>query len=454
MSLLLTGGRVLRSLDPPRLTTEDLLVADGRLDDARAGSSVEAAAERLDCSGCLVIPGNVCAHTHAYSALARGMPYRLPAATSFLEILQRVWWRLDRALDPEAIRASALVAALDAIRSGTTTLVDHHASPHAIDGSLDIVAEAFEEVGLRGVLCYETSDRDGANRAREGVEENRRFLQRAAEGRWPLARGMVGAHASFTLSDETLADCVAVAREGKTGIHLHVAEDAVDEADAVARCGKRVVQRLHAAGALDERSLLAHAVHVDPAEAELIRAARATVAHNPRSNMNNGVGRTPLAWLAGRLALGTDGISGDMFEESRAAHLRRREDELDADPAHPLALLARGATLAGRAFGEPLLGQLEPGAPADLVVLDYAAPTPLDGDELPAHWIFGLAGANVRDVIIGGQLVLRDRRPTRVDAEAVAAEARRAAQRLWERLDKIGPHGFAPSRLLTTVGGK
>lgn len=454
MSLLLTGGQVVWSLDPPRLAGADLLIADGRISEPTAGGPGAAPVERIDCDGCLVIPGNVCAHTHAYSALARGMPFRLAAPTSFLEILQRVWWRLDRALEPDTIRASALVAALEAVRSGTTTLVDHHASPHAIDGSLDIVAEAFEEVGLRGVLCYETSDRDGATRARDGVEENRRFLQRVAEGRWPLARGMVGAHASFTLSEETLAECVAVARETKTGIHVHVAEDAVDEADAVARFGRRTVQRLHAEGALDERSLLAHAVHVDPAEAELIRATRATVAHNPRSNMNNGVGRAPLAWLAGRLALGTDGISGDMFEESHVAHLRRREDDLEAAPAFPLELLARGAGVAGRAFGEPLLGRLEPGAPADLVVLDYRAPTPVDQDQLASHWLFGLGAAHVRDVVVGGEIVLRERRPTRVDADEIAMEARQAARKLWDRLEGIGPHTFAPSRLLSTVGGE
>ena len=454
MSVLLSGGSIVRSLEPARIDRGDLLVVDGRVADAVPASAAAGDATRIDCSGCLVVPGNVCAHAHAYSALARGMPYRLPAPASFLEILQRIWWRLDRALEPETIRASALVAAHEALLSGTTTLVDHHASPSAIDGSLDIVAEAFEEVGLRGVLCYETSDRDGANRAREGVEENRRFLQRVAEGRWPLARGMVGAHASFTLSDETLAECVAVARQAKVGIHLHVAEDAIDEADAVARSGHRAVQRLHAAGALDERALLAHAVHIDPAEAELIRATRATVAHNPRSNMHNGVGRTPLAWLAGRVALGTDGISGDMFEEARSAYLRRREEDLETDPGIGLALLSRGAALAGRTFGEPQLGRLEAGAPADLVVLDYAAPTPMQPAALAAHWTFGIGALHVRDVMVGGELIVRDHRSTRIDAQEIGLEARRAASRLWERMDRIGPHGFAPSRLLSTVGGE
>ncbi len=454
MTILLTGGTIVRSLDPPRIGRGDLVVREQHLVDL-APAATDGAAEQteLDCRGCLIVPGNVCAHTHAYSALARGMPYRLAPPSSFLEILQRVWWRLDRALEPETIRASALVAAYEALVSGTTTLVDHHASPNAIDGSLDIVAEAFEEVGIRGILCYETSDRDGASGARDGVEENRRFLRRTAEGRWPLARGMVGAHASFTLSDETLAACAALARESGAGLHLHVAEDALDEADAVARSGRRVAHRLHAAGALDERALLAHAVHVDPSEAELIRASRATVAHNPRSNMNNAVGRTPLGWLSGRVALGSDGISGDMFEEGRAAYLRRREDGLDASPALPLELLGRGASVAARAFGEPLLGHLDPGAPADLIVLEYAPPTPLLAENLAGHWAFGLGARQVRHVIVGGELVLRDGRPTRIDPQEIAVEARRAATRLWGRMEAIGPHPFTPSLLLATVGG-
>jgi putative selenium metabolism protein SsnA len=452
MSVLLAGGHVVRSLDPPQVEKADLLVADGRVAEP-APDGGDGGTERLDCSGCLIVPGNVCGHTHAYSALARGMPYRLPAPASFIEILQRVWWRLDRALDPEAIRASALVAAHEALVSGTTTLIDHHASPHAIDGSLDIVAEAFEEVGIRGVLCYETSDRDGTQRAREGVEENRRFLRRVAEGRWPLARGMVGAHASFTLSDETLGECVGLARENGVGIHVHVAEDAADEADALARFGRRAVHRLHGIGAVDDRSLLAHAVHVDPGEAELIRATRATVVHNPRSNMNNGVGRAPLGWFGARVALGTDGISGDMFEEVRAAHFRGREDGLDASAAFPLQALARSAVVGGRAFEEPLLGRLEPGAPADLVVLAYRAPTGIDAATLAGHWTFGIGAANVRDVIVAGEVVVRDRASTRLRAEEIAVEARQASHRLWERLEGIGPHPFTPSRLLATAGG-
>jgi cytosine/adenosine deaminase-related metal-dependent hydrolase len=298
------------------------------------------------------------------------------------------------------------------------------------------------------------TDRDGAEAAVAGIEENGRFLRHVAEGRHPLARGMVGAHASFTLSDETLVACAALAGATNTGLHVHVAEDAVDEADAVARTGRRVVQRLVDARALDELSLVAHAVHLDPAEAELLRGARATVAHNPRSNMNNGVGRTPLSWLGEQVALGTDGIGSDMFEEGRTGYVRRREEELATGPDWTLRRLAVGSWLAGRAFGEPLLGRIVAGAPADLAVLDYAAPTPVDAGTLAGHWIFGLTAAHVRDVIVAGELVVRDRRLTRVDEVELAAHARDETSRLWARLEEVGPHPFTPARLLaTSIGG-
>jgi putative selenium metabolism protein SsnA len=372
------------------------------------------------------------------------MPYRLAPPHSFLEILQRVWWRLDRALDPSTIRASALAGGMEALLAGTTTLIDHHASPAAIDGSLDVVADALAELGIRSVLCYETSDRDGPASAREGLDENARFLASVQSRAHPLARGMVGAHASFTLSDETLAACAGLARDRGVGVHIHVAEDAIDERDAELRAGVRVATRLAAAGVLDRRSLLAHGVHLRADEVEAIKAAGATVVHNARSNMNNAVGRAPLAALGDRVALGTDGIDADMFEEGRVAFLRRREEDRGAGTTWPLDRLAEGARVAAEAFDEPLLGRLEAGAPADLVVLRYPAVTPLDAATLAAHWLFGMRSGAVRDVIVAGQQVVRDSRPVRVDADTLAVEARLGATRLWSRLDAIDSHPFEP----------
>lgn len=409
---------IVRSLDPVRLDRDGLWVADGRV-------SVPGRGRRVDDSGRLVIPGNVCAHTHLYSALARGMPYELEPPRTFLEILQRVWWRLDRALDERSLHASALVGGLEALRAGTTTVVDHNASPNAIDGSLDVIADALEQLGIRSVLCYETSDRDGPERARAGVAENARFLR--AERR--LARGLVGAHAPFTLSGETLAACV----ELDAGLHVHAAEG---------ECDPGAVERLHEAGALDERTLLAHGIHLDDTELELVRASGATVAHNARSNMNNSVGRARVRELGPRVALGTDGIGADMFEESHSAWFRLREDDIGAQAGWLLERLAESARLAGRVFGEPLLGTLEPGAPADLVVLDYEPPTPLTRENLAGHWIFGLGSRHVGDVMVAGEWVVRDGRPARVDERELLVGARRQAERLWRRLDDVGAHPF------------
>ena len=430
MTFTLTGATVVRSLDPVVVGHEPVGIKHGRIsaDAPRSGAT-------HDCSGCVVVPGNVCAHTHLYSALARGMPYALEPPRDFLQVLQRIWWRLDRALDLAGVRASALVGGMDALLAGTTTVIDHHASPNAVDGSLDVIADALEGLGLRSVLCYETSDRDGAAVTQAGLAENRRFLARVEQTRPTLARGLVGAHASFTLSDDTLGACVEAAAEFGVGLHIHAAEDGVDV---------HAVERLEAAGGLDERTLLAHGVHLDEHEASLVARSNAWLAHNARSNMNNSVGRARVTGRDERLALGTDGIGADMFEESHAAYFRLREDDIAAPGAWPLARLADGARLAGEIFGEPLLGTLAPGAPADLVVLDYDAPTPLDAESVAGHWLFGLGSRFVRDVMVAGRWVVLNRTLVHADTSQLAHDARREAGRLWQRLDELPPHSFEP----------
>jgi len=415
-----------------------VVVDEGRI--RSVGASAGDETEILDCSGCVVIPGNVCAHHHLYSALARGMPYRLDPPQNFVQILQRVWWRLDRALDRESVWLSAWSGGADALLAGTTTIVDHHASPNAIEDSLEQVGSALEQVGARSVLCYEVTDRDGPERAAEGLEEHRRYAKTAR----PLSSSMVGAHASFTLSEDTLDGCVRLAEELGTGIHVHVAEDAADERDAMARFGRRVVDRLADAGALTDRSLLAHCVHVDEREASLIHSAGAWVAHNPRSNMNNRVGRAPVAALGNRLALGTDGIDGDLFAESRAGYWRAREADASVGPEWAVARVAASARLAGMATGEPLLGRIEPGAPADLAVLAYDPPTPLASQNLSGHWVFGMSARHVRDVVVGGEVVVRGGRLARTEVPELRARCRELAEQLWRRVDETPAHPFEP----------
>ncbi len=440
-SSALCGATVVVALDPPEVVTADVVLAGDRVVEV---GSAPPGVRRRDCTGTLIVPGNVCAHHHLYSALSRGMPYRLAPPVTFTEILQRVWWRLDRALDEQAIRASALRGGLDALRAGTTTIVDHHASPYAIDGSLDIIAETLDQLGVRSVLCYEVSDRDGLDRAAAGIAENRRFVTRA-DG---LARGMMGAHASFTLCDATLEQLVDAARGDGVGIHIHVAEDAADQDDAHARAVHGVVERLDRAGVLTDRALLAHGVHVAPAEMHAVGDTGATVVCNPRSNMNNAVGHSPFNHLGrgagARVALGTDGIGGDLFAESQVGFFRAREADVATPGDWPLVRLAEGARFAGDMHGEPLLGTVRPGAPADLVVLDYPTPTPVTAENLVGHWVFGLSSAQVRDVLVAGELVVADRRSTRVDEAEVAAEGAAEAERLWARMEEIPAHDFTP----------
>ena len=438
-TLALCGGNIVVALDPPEVVTGDVVLAGDRvlsLGPAPPGVT------RRDCSGALIVPGNVCSHHHLYSALARGMPYHLAPPTNFTEILQRVWWRLDRALDASSVRASALRGGLDALLAGTTTIVDHHASPNLIEGSLDLIADALGELGGRSVLCYEVTDRDGSERALAGVEENERFLRNPR----PLARGMVGAHASFTLTDETLAGCVEAARRAGVGVHIHVAEDDVDEDDCAGRFGVRVVDRLTDAGAVTERALLAHCVHVARAEIDLIDAAGATVVCNPRSNMNNGVGHSPFNHRGNKVALGTDGIGGDVLTESQVGFFRAKEADLLTAPSWPLERLAEGARLVGGVYEEPLLGTLRPGAPADICVLAYGASDEVDGDNLGGHWVFGLSPGMVRDVYVAGELVVTEGKSTRVDEEAIAARETQITEDLARRLDGIPPHEFQPKR--------
>ncbi len=425
MNWSLEGGLL---VDPVRSRVEQrpLAVVAGRLAHTAEG------AQRVDVSGCLILPGNVCAHHHLYSALARGMPGPSDPPRTFMEILERIWWRLDRALEPETIRLSALLGAVEATKAGTTSIVDHHASPEAIDGALDAVAEGVTEAGVRGVVCYEVTDRHGTSRGQAGVAENVRFLR---NNRRELIRSMMGAHASFTIGPATLDALVGEAREHRVPVHIHLAEDGCDERDALERYGMRAAHRLANAGALGTGDLVAHGVHLDDQERQLVRDSGAWLAHNPRSNMNNGVGYAPVLQMGPHVALGTDGIDGDMFAESRACYLKAREASPEAGPAFALDRLTAGATIVGTMFDEPRLGSLDEGAPADLAVLEYQVPTPLTGANLAGHFLFGLTAAAVRDVMVGGRWVVRNRRHQLVDEGELAARCREVAPTLWRRME-------------------
>jgi putative selenium metabolism protein SsnA len=442
MGIVIANG-TLASLAPRMVRRANMLiegdVVAGIFDEIPPGEH-----EIFDVDGALVMPGNVCAHTHLYSVLARGMPAPPKTPHNFPEILEYIWWRLDRALDEPSIRSSALIGSIDALKAGTTTLIDHHASPNCIEGSLDMLAEEMTRAGVRGILCYEVTDRNGADGSKRGWAENERFA-RDVSNRFPTMRAMFGAHASFTLEDETLDAIAGSAKDLGVGVHIHVAEDVCDQNDSLQRSGKRVAHRLDDHGIVDEHSLLAHGVHLDLGEIALIGRRKSWMAHNCRSNLNNGVGRAPVpAFLKNlsdpgglpRAALGTDGIDQDMFSESRTAYFRSRESSLDAYAEQFTDMLASGAELVSRSFGRPV-GKLEPGHLADIQIYDYTPPTPLTAGNLAWHWMFAFTNYLVKDVMVGGRWVLRNRSMVNLEGGEARAHAREQAQSLWKRMEEL-----------------
>lgn len=442
--MLITNARIATLGPEPRLIEDGALYLDGdkivAVDTTAALRARYPEAECFDAGGQLALPAPLCGHTHFYGAFARGWAYPGPAATRFGEILERLWWRLDKLLTPEDVRYSALVCLADAIRHGTTTLIDHHASPFAIPGSLDIIAEEVLRSGVRASLCYEVTDRDGEALAQAGLAENVRFLRRMRAQPHPQLAASFGLHASLTLSEATLAAAVAAAEGLETGFHIHAAEGIEDVEDSLRKSGRRVIHRLHAAGILGPRSIVAHAVHVDESEMEVLADTGTWVTHQPRSNMNNavGVGRVERLLAHGvKVALGNDGFSNNMFAEMKAAYLVHKLAQQDprAMPGDLVFRLAfdANAQLARLFWPQATLGVLEPGATADLILVDYHPITPLNAGNLPWHFLFGYEASMITTTISAGRVLMRDRQVLTLDEEEITARSRELAAKLWQR---------------------
>lgn len=444
MSLLITNATVVSLTDDGILSNHAIYIENGVIQAVGPTAHLRTlypTAEVLDADASLLMPGNICSHTHFYGAYARGMAIPGPAPKDFPEILQRLWWPLDKALDRDTVRMSALVCLVDAIKHGTTFLVDHHASPNAIDGSLDVIADAVEQAGVRAVLCYEVTDRDGPKKTEAGIAENVRFLKDSH--RRPLVNATFGLHASLTLSDETLQECVDAAQGLNTGFHVHVAEHEADEYDSLAKSGKRVVHRLHDAGILGEKSLVAHVVHCDAWELATLRDTGTWVTHQPRSNMNNAVGAAAVDdMLAGdmKLCLGNDGFSNNMWAEWKAAYLLQkiahRDPRRGAGDGIARMAFKNNARLAQNYNPGLIFGKIAAGAVADVVLVDYNPYTPLTAGNLPWHILFGFEASMVKTTIVNGRILMKDRQLLTLDERAIAAEALAYAPALWERYER------------------
>jgi cytosine/adenosine deaminase-related metal-dependent hydrolase len=375
--------------------------------------------EVLDCTGKLVTKSLAVGHHHAYSALSRGMgtPARKPE--NFYEILKYIWWTIDKNLDHEMIESSALVTAIASAKAGSTFVIDHHASPFAIKGSLELIARAFDKVGISHLLCYEISDRDGMEISSAGLEETKDYLT--------AHQGLVGLHASFTVGDNTMKQAVEMMNRFDTGIHIHAAEDRYDQAFTLRNHGKRVIERLNDFGMLHSaKTILAHCLHLEESERELIRNSPCWVVQNVESNLNNNTGHFNGVNLGQNIMLGTDGMHSDMLRSAQAAFFAGQGfDTIDYQSAY-----GRLRNVSRYIRENHFKGDGE----NNLVVLDYDSPTEINQENFLSHFIFGLTSRHVQHVISNGRLIVRDQRVQTVNEAEILEVSKECAGRLWKKM--------------------
>lgn len=438
-SIVIKNTRVMQTM-PPFAITEgvDVVIKDDIITAVGRGAADTVKADKvIDGRNKTVTPGNVCGHHHYYSGLSRGMLISAGPQNDFIQVLKEWWWRLDRGLDEEATYYSSLICSLDAIAAGTTTCIDHHASPAYIANSLDTIARGMEEIGVRGTTCYEVTDRNfGMKEVEAGVEENLRFAK-SAKGR-KLVRGMIGGHAPFTIPDEGLRMMGEAMQESGAGLHLHVAEDKYDVVHSHHHYNMDIVDRLEKFGLLKDNSLLVHGLYLNVAEIEKINSYDSFFAHNARSNMNNHVGYCQNLQKVKNLIIGTDGCGGNMFEELKLAFFKHKDEGGSWWPGDFVTALARGNKLVEKYF-DGKFGRVETGFKADLNILDYHNPTPLVADNSAAHFVWGMSSNCVESVIVDGKLVMENHQFPGIDVPAIYAKAAKVAKRVWEKVETIAP---------------
>ena len=446
--MIIRNGRIVTWSEPNQiLEGQEILVQDGIIKAIEPEGQLTAKypqEEILDAQGQLIMPGNICAHTHFYGAFSRGMAIPGEPAVNFQQILEKLWWKLDKALDEEGTRYSALTLLIDAIKYGTTTVIDHHASPNFIDGSLDVVYEAVKQAGLRSALCYEVTDRDGEERALAGIRENSRFIGRVQAGETdPMVKAHFGLHASLTVSDATLDRCVEE-NDKRVGFHVHAAEGIVDQQDSLAKYGKRVIERFWDKQILNDKSILAHGIHLSDHEIRLMAQSQSWLTHQPRSNMNNAVGVAAVEKLLENgvnLCLGNDGFSNAMWQEWFFTYLLQKDHKGDPRAMNGYDVIKIAVTnnsrLATQIWGGMRVGIIEPGAAADIIFVDYHPITPLTSGNLPWHILFGFRDGMVTMTMAGGKVLMKDRKLLFLDEAEIAAKSREVAAQTWARVAQM-----------------
>ena len=429
-------------LEPPKVLNGVDIVIEGNKIAAigeKAGEEYEKnnpSIKIIDAGGKVVMPGLVCSHHHYYSGLSRGIIANVGPTPDFVSVLKNLWWKLDRALDEESLYYSGLINSLEAIKAGTTAVVDHHASPSYIRGSLQTIKRSFVETGLRGMTCYEVTDRNGMDGMNEGIEENIDFAAAAERekksGERHLVEAAIGGHAPFTIPDEGLKKIADAVEKTGRGFHVHAGEGKYDVSYSHLRYNRDLMDRLNGFGLLNENAIIVHGVHLSREDAELINRSGSFLIHNPKSNMNNSVGYNHRLPEYRNVALGTDGIGANMYEEYKFAYFKHRDAGGPLSPDDFLKYLMNGNRLLERYFGGSF-GRMEAGYAVDLVISDYQSPTPLLEENLAGHMAFGMTSTDVRTVLVDGQVVYEDREFP-FDTETIFAESRKAAQKLWSRI--------------------
>ena len=396
-------------------------------------------AEFVDARGGVIMPGLINAHTHIYSALARGLSIVGNNPTNFYEVLDGQWWYIDRNLDLEATKASAQALVIDSIKQGVTTIFDHHASFCEVPGSLMRIAEVTREFGMRACLCYEVSDRDGEEKSLQSVQENKDFIDYCEQNPSDMLKAMFGGHALFTISDKTF-DRMAAANSGRVGYHIHVSEGMNDVYDSLRNYGCRPVNRLLYNGVLGEKTMLGHCIHISPAEMDILKETGTMVCHNPESNMGNAVGCSPVLQLFQKgilIGLGTDAYTHDMLESLKVLLPMQRHNACLPNVGWREAtgmLFENNAKICARYFKKPL-GVLKPGAAADVIIMDYKPFTPFSHENVDGHMLFGMEGKNCRTTIINGKVLYKDREFVGLDEEKINAWTMEQSKKLWGKLN-------------------
>jgi len=437
-SLLITNGHLV-TLDKSNRFIENgsILVEGNHIIDVGQFPADKYKADRtIDARGSLVMPGLINAHHHLYSTFARGFTPPGPAATNFEETLRNLWWKLDKALDEEDVYYSALLAIMHAARAGCTTIIDHHASPSCVDGSLDQVERAFRDVGLSGCLSYEVSDR---NRPGEGIEENARYIRKCQNSEDDQMAALFGLHALLTLGTRTLDRCAEIGHALDAGFHVHAAEDEIDVTTTLDRYGRGVMDRFLDFGIAGSKTIFVHGVQFASRELDLLRSTNSILVNNPESNMNNGLGVAPILDMLKHgvlVGVGTDGMSSHMISQARAMYLHQRTYHRDPTVAFGEAceiLLANNREICNRLFREPR-GMLATGQLADIIIPDYVPFTPLTADTFYGHLLFGLSFTRVRTTISRGEVIVDDGRLPHLDEDEIRAKCAERAPRIWKRI--------------------